>query len=326
MRWTRLVLGLTLLILNIGAASDSLIEFRNLAESVKQFSRQYGFKETKNFRDFSSTGQHCLYYHPKSRIPFSYLDMSEKFVSSAILSEALEQARVDPDRYDAWLYINMVFAGGTKITPAFLKKKKSQRDQAETILHEDWHDTANLPYHLEEASGELIKIAGAATFLGQEKELDQRLKEKLNWENSVNQKHAELTALAELLAENQIPKPEYFTKKAALIKYWPWNEGITKIAHWHSYSYYFPLMYRLFYATGKDLHKFTQILLNLPPNINGNAPKWRGSAKQYFHNTRAAEIRIESYLEQIIQEFTCPKSHAIGQAPPLLNWGGFILP
>lgn len=324
MRWQRLLFGFALLILSAKDSAariwipesvpppDHVTEFRNLLESVRQFEKTLSWKNTDNFKESASKGENLLYWHEKTRIPFSYLDMRAKFVSATTIAGSAKELKLNLEKYDFFLYDNIVYAGNTKITPTLLNRRKSQKSCVETILHEDWHNNAHLPYHLEEASGELIKIVGAAIFLQQESEIDQRLKVQLDWYESINHLHQNLSGIAAQLALGLITATEYQEQKEKRLAEWNKahrrNANITEICHLHSYSYYFPLMHRLYHATGKDLRKVVQILLNIPVEVLTMSEADLASYLKNgsFARHRDADLVVENYLEQVIEGFNCP--------------------
>lgn len=218
------LLGLIVTITLISGHAKSSTEIDTLIQNVKKFAgEEFNFKETSNFKEHSSASKHRLYYHLKTEIPFSYLDpkMNKLYVNSTNLDEVLQSLKEksiipDPNKYDFFLYGNIIYAGGVKITSALTKKIPLRL--ARIVLHEDWHDSIDLPHHIEEASAELIKIVGAYQFLGQETTIDSALKSKLKHDEAVNRTYCELENLSLLLMLKEIDKPTYFSERKKVLK------------------------------------------------------------------------------------------------------------
>ena len=73
------------------------------------------------------------------------------------------------------------------------------------------------------------------------------------------------------------------------------------MVHFHTYTHYFPLVHRLYEALDCDLVKFIQALREIDEHGEFQDPIER-DLKVYFQKIRATELRIENYVEDIIQK------------------------
>ncbi len=315
------ILCLLLLSANIGCFAKtetqfSLQEKESLAliNQIKEFEKTLNFQKTENFKEFDEEVDYAfLSYHEKTKMPFSYIDPDTKEIDMPVNAEIdiffLQSKGIDPLKYDFFLYRAEAIANGCKITKRLLNS--SPKRLIYVVIHEDWHNNADLPTHIEEASGELIGYVGMWKFLNKDSdEIRGLIETTLKQYIIINECYEKLNSLSLSYSLKKINELILETEKEKMVS--DCKRQLSKInpdyAHWqkfnaatisllHTYSYYFPLMHRLFYALDADLNKTIGVLKNMP--IHG--PNWYFSEKNYFEKTREAEKQIESYLENIIQ-------------------------
>ncbi len=287
-------------------AEQQLID---LIASVKQFEYDsLGLAPTDNFTKFDNAINYgMLTYKKKTDMPFSLYDpdfyIYTIFDTSAASNMHLlfQKYEIDATSYDIHFYRNRETAGGTRVT-----QKMAQYTREEllyTIIHEDWHNNADLPFHVEEASGNLIAYVSAHLYFKQKNSLDIFLKAKLNNALRVNECYDSLLTLTQNYADSVFAYEVYMTHRSRIIKkFFPSStdaSGALFISDQHTYTYYYPLMYRLFYATGKNIQKTIAILKSIP--FHDPFFAWKISKKFYFSEMREQELKIEKYLENSIE-------------------------
>lgn len=331
MRFPRKICILTLLIFITGYLTDiKIIREPSLKErvsvktidgakkfikEVKEFEAGLGFKETKNFVDFDENVSYsALYFQKFSDMPFSYLDprMGFRGIDDKNLEKGVSFAKlmftkyygIDTTKCDFFLYLNGAWAGGTKITPGMLDK--TPKDLAYTVMHEDWHDNVDLPMHIEEATCDLIGIAGTAQFLKMEN-ANKSLRERLDFAMAINYTHKKLSDLSTLFYFKAIDTTTYYLRKRdglhelknKLVSLRQDTSEINAawVSFYHVYTHYYPLMYRLYDACNADIKEFVGVLKTIPFNKLTNFEY----SICFFEKTRKVDKYIEVYLEKIIQ-------------------------
>ena len=289
--------------------SKKEINALDLLKQVKKFEKTIGLKETKNFQKFekNNTFYTDLFYQEKTKIPFSYLhpDLKYRPVNHEKLDDALNnlnsflKEKITSSRYDLFLYNSEAKANGTRITKRLLNSEKERLIYV--VIHEDWHDNAALPSHIEEASGDLIGYVGMWKFLGvKDKGIEILLKERLRRAEAINRFYKEFDCLALRYSFGRIDKRMFKSEKEKIIShlkdnaYFPNFSSMTKFSFFHTYTYYFPLMCELFRSLGFNLNKFIAVLKETP---------FRTTAEENsdFYKTKKIERKIESYLKNYLK-------------------------
>lgn len=260
----------------------------DLISKIKEFAqKELGFKPTKNFLKFDEKGcQNFLFYSKKTEIPFSHIDPLMGFERAlcaepqsdfdGLKSKASKSSGVNlsESEYDFLFYGNVVESGSAPVTRSVLERGLA--DLVELVVHEDWHENVNLPSHIEESSAQLVSYVAMLRYLKREDQMDYYLERKLLIANLFNKCWDDLERAKLYLKNNYILEKDYFNFRYAVIHSFlkemgengfylnPDTLNPALIAHIHSYSYYFPLMYDLFYAKNKDIKAFINIMRNIP--------------------------------------------------------------
>lgn len=278
-----------------------------LIKRAKEFEKGLGYKETENFKSFAGNVKHvAIMYHLKTEMPFSYEDYHffsiQKRESKGSASEMAWLAsylEITKDKYDIDIYYLEAVAGGTPISPAMLSANPSRL--AYLVFHEDWHDNVNLPTHFEEASGNLIGYGAAAMFLGSN--IHKELEAYSRFAEAINKVHDEISKLVVKLKNKEISRKKYLLERRRRIARMYPGLDLAEVAFHHTYTYYWPLAYRLYLALDCDLPRFIQVLKEVSQHAEMREPPLSElSRKDYFVKSREAEKRIEVYLEKVIQK------------------------
>ncbi len=285
-----------------------------LIQKVKAFAPTLNLGPTSNFEKFEEGDgtYNLLYYHFKEDIPFSYLDNTMKILLCPHDNLAdnwlfLLVRGVNAEDYDIFLYPAAAVAGGTIVTRRLLNMESKYL--ASAVIHEDFHDNARLPRHVDEAAALLVGLVGSGLFFGQtEAQIRQRLNKELERRQDVVYCHKRLVDLAGLYAVGKISFPTYESEKRRLVALLSVNtHNAAEVTFQHTYSYYFPLMCRLFYALDGDLARFVKVMKEapvMPPSLNVLMPE-TGKTREItgFEMHRYFETNVlEPYFEAIIKE------------------------
>ncbi len=261
-----------------------------------------------------------IYFHLK-RGPFPFSDQDCRYMSLVRKKYGKDEAGelawlagrgITRDKYDIWLYFPSAVSGDMPVHQALLKR--SPFNIVGLVAHEDWHMTVGLPLHLEEASAALIEIAAPVLF-GYSRE--RSLKEFARWSKcvvAINLCHKEISAMAVQLENKEITYEQYLARREQCVRVAEKSQDCypelnpTKVAHLHTYTYYFPLLYRLYNACGCDLLKFIEVLKEMDKHGNFTTPRSFISKEQFFLGWREAEMQAEAYLENVIKILSVDKS------------------
>jgi hypothetical protein len=195
------------------------------------------------------------------------------------------------------------------------------------VFHEDWHDNVDLPIHFEEASGNLIGFVAPMMLFNRGKEaIHKKLEEYSKFAEAINRCHDEISKLAIDLRDKKISRKQYLVKRrqciAAVEKnqtYWPLRLEPIEITLHHTYTYYWPLIFRLYQALDCDLVRFVQVLKEVNGHEDMREPSWLELERDHFVKSREAEKRIEVYLERIIQKTLAEKGWEIFTKKPITS-------
>ena len=250
-----------------GADAQSAIEQLKTAEKAA------GFHRTGNFGrvDASVPAYYRCYYTGKLELPESYDELK-------LRKGTKNGCALDEKKYDVFFYpVEAVASGHTPVTES-LATASTER-VAMVVPHEDFHAQIDgLPRRIEEAAATLVGFVTGATAL-HEQALDAEL--FLKKSEIVNRyfdrlsaiyKTARRGALSEAAARAEQkrlmealhaecsaiqPAPRSFNKCVSA----PNNAGL---AFDHTYTKYYPMLYRVYAGCGKDLKCTAQRIMAAP--------------------------------------------------------------
>lgn len=248
---------------------------------LKEFQRSLGWEPTASFsRASERAAYYRCYYTEKLELPSSYEELGLREGSEA-------GCRLDESRYDVFYYrIEAVAAPDAPVTQAL--SESSLERAAVVVLHEDFHQqpaVRRLPEALAEAASTLAGFAAAAEFArrreGEESALYRGLAREpeifLEKAHIVNRWHARLSALYENFRRGRItreaalaakarelaelesrcrqiePQPSSFNRCPPVFN----NAGL---AFDYTYTRFYPLLYELYMAVGRDLRAFYAVI------------------------------------------------------------------
>ncbi len=249
-----------------------------LVQEMKAFEQSVGFKPTSNFGSYSSQTQAYDYYFyaPKFDLPYSMGDPLLQFGLGTA-----DNATIDRSQYDVFFYsIQAIASVGTPITESLMEAPLYRFIQV--VFHEDCHEQVNPPLSLGEPSAEVIGYAAALQFTAQKfgprSEVYRTLKllsdNKLQESAVYTEYYARLTDLYSRFHAGLINEPETRRQKdellrsmaAALRAIWGGSPELNNafIAFQMTYERHFPLLYRVYAATGSDLKRTVEIFRAMP--------------------------------------------------------------
>jgi hypothetical protein len=258
-----LICGLTQL---AGAADPDIERLKTVEQSV-------GFRPTGNFQraDARIAAYYRCYYTGKLELPESYDDLK-------LRGGGKNGCALDENKYDVFFYpIEAVASGHTPVTQSLAAATTERR--AMVVPHEDFHAQINgLPDRIAEAAATLIGFVTAATALDQapvDADLFLRKAEMVNGafdHLSAVYKAARRGELSKQAArEEQERVLRAFQQNCAAVSPRPrsFNQCLSAannagLAFDHTYTKFYPLVYGVYAACGKDLKCATQKILTTP--------------------------------------------------------------
>ena len=237
------------------AGSD---DAEQVIQKVKRVEQSVGYKPTRNFTvtDARTVAHYRCYFTGVRQLPQSYDGLR-------LRKGTPDGCAIDEKKYDVFFYpVEAVASGHTPVTQS-LEAAPAER-VAMVVPHEDFHAQLHgLPYSVAEAAATLVGFATAAVALEavsadadvflQKAELINRYYERLaRIYRSEHNKDEAMGAKRELLASLQRecaaiqPEPRTFNKCVSAQN----NAGL---AFDHTYTKYYPLVYGIFRACGRDL-------------------------------------------------------------------------
>ena len=242
-------------------------------EQLKTVEQEAGFHRTGNFGrvDAGVRAYYRCYYTGKLELPESYDELK-------LRKGTKDGCALDEKKYDVFFYpIEAVASGHTPVTEA-LASASAER-VAMVVPHEDFHAQIDgLPRRIEEAAATLVGfVTGAAALNKQavDAELFLRKSEIVNRyfdRLSAIYKEARHGGLSEAAARAEQrrlleslreecsairPTPRSFNRCVSA----PNNAGL---AFDHTYTKYYPLLYRVYEGCGKDLKCTAQRIMAAP--------------------------------------------------------------
>lgn len=272
--------GLTALLI-LPAALATGQTSRSPISDLKDFQRVLGWEPPASFtRATGRAAYYRCYYTGKLELPSSYDELGLREGSEA-------GCQLDESKYDVFFYrIEAVAAPSTPVTHAL--SESSPERLAVVVLHEDYHQqpaVARLPEPLAEAASTLAGFAAAAEFArsreGEHSALYARLAREaeifLEKARLVNEWYRRLSALYEDFRRGRItretaleakaaellelesrcraiqPEPATFNRCLPVMN----NAGL---AFDYTYTRYYPVLYELYVALGRDLRAFHAVI------------------------------------------------------------------
>jgi hypothetical protein len=264
----------------VAIATDSSVnsgaaDRRDLVSAIKNLENKLGFRRTRNFHKQStkSAVAYRCYYTGKLELPDSYGDLQ-------LISGTKDGCPLDPRKYDIFFYPLQAVGSGKTPVSASLEHASLERFLF-VVPHEDFHankELRKLPATWSEASATLVGFMTAAEVarqkFGENSDVYQDLRHEPELFNRkaeiVNQYFAQLRKLyaaarAGRISEHDaldqkqtafeeiqqacsaiIPNPKSFKRCLAADN----NAGL---AFDETYTKYYPLMYELYLAEGRQL-------------------------------------------------------------------------
>ena len=248
---------------------------KDLVTAVKHLEKRLGFRRTRNFRNESAQAAvaYRCYYTGKLELPESYSGLK-------LAAGTKDGCKLDTQKFDVFFYPMDANASGKTPLSATLAHEPTERLLV-VVPHEDFHankELRKLPETLAEASATLVGFLTAAEVarqqLGENSEVYQNLIREpelfARKAELVNQFHNRLSQLYASVRSGQIsdataleqkrqafdelrqvcsaimPAPKSFNRCPTVLN----NAGL---AFDETYTKYYPLMYRLYLAEGREL-------------------------------------------------------------------------
>jgi hypothetical protein len=242
-------------------------------QQLKSVEQSVGFRPTGNFEhtDPYRTAYYRCYYTGKLQLPESYNDLK-------LREGTKDGCALDENKYDVFFYpIEAVASGHTPVTSSLATATTERR--AMVVPHEDFHaQIKDLPDRIAEAAATLIGFVTAATALN-EAALDADL--FLRKAEMVNRAFDHLSEVYNTARRGEISKQVAreeqrsvlgsLAQECAAVSPRPrsFNECLSAannagLAFDHTYTKFYPLIYSVYAACGKDLKCTAQRILAAP--------------------------------------------------------------
>ncbi len=290
-------------------------EYRmQLVTEMKDFERQLGFHETRNFRQYNAQAQAYDYYFyaPKTDLPYS---MGDPLLGLG--TGKSEDVTLDRGQYDFFFYsIPAIASVGTDVTKSLMDSPLWRFIQV--VFHEDWHEQVNPPLSLGEPSAEIIGYAAAIQFTARKfgensdvcRTLRDRFDQKVREAGVYTTYYGRLSEVYAAYHAGTLTEKQTLEKKDDLIG--GMNDALRDIygarqdqlnnafiAFQMTYLRHFPVMDRLLQATGRDV-KQTIDMLRAMPGQNENP--------QNIDQIKEIESRAADYFRQNLERLGAPSS------------------
>jgi hypothetical protein len=242
-------------------------------DKIKKVEQEAGFHPTGNFgrMDGRVRAYYRCYYTGKLELPESYDELKLRVGTK-------DGCALDEKKFDVFFYpVEAVASGHTPVTES-LASDSAER-VAMVVPHEDFHaQIEGLPRRIQEAAATLVGFVTGATALDEQAldadlflkkaEIVNRYFDRLSAiyrtarRGSLSEAAARaeqgrlLQALREECSAIQ-PEPRSFNKCLSAAN----NAGL---AFDHTYTKYYPMLYRVYAACGKDLKCTTQRIMTAP--------------------------------------------------------------
>jgi hypothetical protein len=242
-------------------------------QQLKTIEQSVGFRPTRNFEraDAHRTAYYRCYYTGKLELPESYNDLK-------LRGGTRNGCALDENKYDVFFYaIEAVATGHTPVTKSLVAATAERR--AMVVPHEDFHaQIKDLPDRIAEAAATLIGFVTAATALNEapvDADLFLRKAEMVNRafdhlseiykaarhggfsKRVAREEQGRILGVLEQECAALSPRPRSFNGCLSAAN----NAGL---AFDHTYTKFYPLVYSVYAACGKDLKCTTQKILAAP--------------------------------------------------------------
>jgi hypothetical protein len=248
---------------------------QDLVGALKHLEKSLGFRKTENFRRQSdeTVADYRCYYTGKLELPESYEGLK-------LSTGTKDGCTLDTGKFDVFFYpIEAVGSGKTPLTST-LQRASTERFLV-VVPHEDFHsseDLRKLPATLNEAASTLIGFLTAGEValekFGAESEVYRNLLREpelfLQKATLVNNYHARVGHLYAAVQSGDVPETEALTQKERLFQEirqsclaispeprsfnkCPAANNNAGLAFDETYTKYYPMMYELYDAKGKNL-------------------------------------------------------------------------
>ncbi len=281
-------------------------EYRmQLVTEMKDFERQLGFHETRNFRQYNAQAQAYDYYFyaPKTDLPYS---MGDPLLGLG--TGKSENVTLDRGQYDFFFYaIPAIASVGTDVTKSLMDSPLWRFIQV--VFHEDWHEQVNPPLSLGEPSAEIIGYAAAIQFTARKfgensdvcRTLRDRFAQKIRESKVYTDYYGRLSELYAAYHAGTLAEKQTLQQKDDLIG--AMNDALRDIygarqdqlnnafiAFQMTYLRHLPLMYRVLQATRNDVKQTAAIFKAMPgqdrnPQNIDQIKGIEGEAVDYFRQS-----------------------------------------
>ena len=273
-------------------AAASPTERQQRIGRLQDFTEEKGFKRTGNFRRGAPDKEayFLCYFAPKWKLPDSYDDLGYR-------ESDARGCGIDEKKYD--VYFHKVEAVAFENTPVTKAMEEAPEERALMVAaHEEVHEDPQLerlPHPVAESASTLLGILTAAAFA--QKEGDIQTATRLSGDAvmfqkksvAVNALHAKLSSAYEDFRKKRISqtdiekiKAEAFAQASVECKTFGRAHSVNPclpasnnagLAFDHSYTRWYPQLYRLYEACGSDLNTFLEELRSMGdlPRRNLNA-------------------------------------------------------
>ena len=255
--------------------NPSAADRKDLVSAVKRLEKKLGFRRTRNFRaetTESAVAYRC-YYTGKLELPDSYSGLQ-------MVAGTKAGCPLDTRKYDVFFYPMDANASGKTPVSASLEHESMERFLV-VVPHEDFHankELRKLPETWGEASATLIGFLTAREVARQEFGENSEVYQNLQREPElfarkaeiVNRYHAQLSRLYARARDGQISEPDALAQKQQALE--EFHQECTAIspepksfnrclaannnaglAFDETYSKYYPMMYQIYLAEGREL-------------------------------------------------------------------------
>jgi hypothetical protein len=250
---------------------------KDLVTAVKRLEKKLGFRRTKNFHKQSaeSAVAYRCYYTGKLELPDSYAGLK-------LVAGTKAGCTVDTQKYDVFFYPLDAAATGKTPVSAALSQASMERFLV-VVPHEDFHankELRKLPETWGEASATLIGFLTAGEVARQQFGERSGVYQNLQREPElfarkaeiVNRFHAQLSQMYAAARAGQISEPEALAQKErafgdlhqACTTITPAPKSFNRcpaannnagLAFDETYTKYYPMMYQLYLAEGRELKR-----------------------------------------------------------------------
>jgi hypothetical protein len=272
---------------------------------LQDFSEERGFRRTGNFRSGAPDKEayFLCYYAPKWELPDSYDDLGYR-------ESKTSGCGIDESKYD--VYLHKVEAVAFEDTPVTASLEATTEERALMVAaHEEVHEDPQLerlPHPVAEGASTLLGILTAAEFARKEGDIQTATRlsgDAVMYHKKalfVNALHARLRDLYAKHRAGKIGRTEIASAKEAAFAEAARECATFGVGHSlnpclpvsnnaglafdHSYTRWYPALYRLYLACGSDLDEFLRELRSM-----GNLPRRNISAiaKRIEERTAARE-------------------------------------